>query len=144
MTESTFSSSTVCPILSMFGEVRRVENRIGKGTPDIVCCIRRDKNSPAVTAWIETKHAYEWPKRADTPLRFNHFEIEQVRWAEAWDRVDGRYGLLCQVEHDYLLFGADMAQRVHDGMIKADLLSAAVVRGYRSFPTSGVVKWLTR
>lgn len=146
MTESLFWSSTVRPKLGMFGILRRMENRVGEGTPDVCYCIRRHKTGqvPAASGWMELKHLYEWPKGDKTLVRWNHFTLEQVNWIEEWHEGGGRACVLAQVERDYMLFPPWTVRRVQAGAPKDEMISLADVYSRGTFPTANIIRWLTR
>lgn len=123
--------------------IERIENRLGKGMPDVVACLRLSSNDPPVSSFIELKHAEEWPKRASTPLHFNHFGEEQVLWLEAWHRAGGLCCVLAQVEREYLLIGPWHASEIAAGMTREAMIRAALVYSRKVFPTGQILKCLT-
>ena len=145
MTEAVFWSGTVRPKLGRFGTLRRIENRIGEGTPDVAFCIRRYRKGhlPAASGWIETKHSYEWPIRETATLKFNHFTIEQVLWMEDWIGAGGRCFVLAQVARDYMLVPAKNARKIQAGATRREFITISDVYATGTFPTAEIVRCLT-
>jgi hypothetical protein len=100
---------------------QRVENRAGAGTPDVYYCVLGGMG------WLELKHLDAWPARASTPVRIEHFTMEQKAWLINHAREGGRAFLLLRVDHQYLLFHGKDVLPVGDTLTRADLevLSAA-------------------
>lgn len=144
MTESLFYNSIVRPRLGRFGILRRIENRIGEGTPDVLYTLRRRAALPAATGFIELKKAEHWPTGKGTPLRFNHFSVGQVAWMEEWASHGGRVCVLAQVEDDYLLVPPEGLRRAQAGVPRTEFVGMCAVVGRGVFPTAEVVRWLTR
>lgn len=105
--------STVHDGLSRYGYLKRVENAIDTGTPDVAYCLRPSPVRPAVSGWLELKHADAWPARSDTPLALAHLTLEQVLFVEGWRAAGGRAHVLLQVARDYLLLRASTVRRLY-------------------------------
>ena len=72
---------------------RRVENMIGKGTPDIALA----------RCHIETKSKDEWPKRPATPLRLPHWSTDQGLWQFQHHQAGGWGFVVLKVARDWML-----------------------------------------
>lgn len=81
-----------------------IENRVGVlGTPDV----------NYVEGWIELKWIRSWPVRPDTPVKIDHFTIQQRRWLNRRWNAGGNAWLLLQVQREWLLFsGRDAADYI--------------------------------
>lgn len=140
--ETDFWNRTVRPALSSFGVLHRIENLIELGTPDVTYCLRRDKNSRAISGWIETKFSHGWPARQNTVFKFKHFTMEQAEWLEEWGRF-GKACLLVQVGDDFLLVPPQHCKEIQKGVTQTRFGELASVRSSRAFPTGRVLLWLT-
>lgn len=84
----------------------RIENRLEAGTPDVNGSWRgRD-------FWWELKHVDFWPKRASTPLRIEHYTVDQRKWLRRRGMAGGAAGLMLQVDREYMVFNWFYAQVV--------------------------------
>lgn len=141
MTETDFYRNIVYKQLSSFGMLWRVENALNLGTADVAYCLKfKDEIG---SGWLETKKSREWPKRFETPLRFNHYTLDQVIFAERWNRAGGRACMLAQVENDFLIVPAWNMRKIFKGVNKTTFISLSVVHGQGVFPTGRILKWLT-
>jgi hypothetical protein len=143
MTESLFWSSLVRPKLISFGKLKRIEDLIEKGTPDVVYCLSW-LNEPAKMGWIELKKLRAWPGRSTTIVKLPHFTFDQVAFLESWGRKGAATFLLAQVGSDFLLFRWDVVREVQTGLCKVDLLDRACVYGINNFPTRDILRCLTK
>jgi len=84
----------------------RLENAVDEGTPDVNGCF--DSNE----VWIELKALHEWPKRASTPVRLNHFKDCQRQWLVNRWLSGGNAWLFVRVAREYFLFSAPVALKV--------------------------------
>lgn len=84
----------------------RIENQVGIGTPDLNLCYQ------GAEAWVELKRLDAFPKRAATPVRINHFTVEQKLWLRRRGEAGGRAWLFVQVGQEYFLFDWGEAQCV--------------------------------
>lgn len=136
MTESNFWGR-VCDHLKPYGELERIENLVGSGTPDVNYCLRGREG------WIELKWLPRWPKRESTIVRFPKLKLTQVLWLERRRRAEGRAFLLAQVERDVLLLDGRDARLVYDGLDRNGLQRAALVVASGTFPTQEILRCLT-
>jgi hypothetical protein len=99
-------------------DARPVENPVDPGFPDV----------EYIGGLLELKEVDEWPARADTILRIEHYTQEQRIWHERRAHHGGRIHVLLQVGREYLLFkGAVAAQ--HLGRVpRATLYDLACMR----------------
>ena len=80
--------STVRQALSPFGMMVRVENKLGKGTPDLAYCLRR------VSGWLELKHD------------LSSLTLDQVMFAEGWAAAGGLAFMLWRRPGGWAIFNA--------------------------------------
>ena len=95
--------------VAVHGYWERVENLVGTGTPDVHYCI------DGYAGWIELKEIEDWPVRAKTIVRIDHFTLEQRYWLrEYYDRGGGNAWLLVRVRaaREYFLFRPDSADAI--------------------------------
>ncbi len=98
-------------------DAKRVENRVGMGTPDV----------NYIHGWIELKQQDKWPKRASTVVRLHHdLTKEQRIWINRRDKLGGIVYVLLQVDRDYLLFRGSEAASILGQATQAELRKAAL------------------
>lgn len=98
-----------------------VENPCRPGTPDV----------NYIEGWIELKWLADWPKRATTTVRIEHFTPQQrVHLARRWEMGGNAY-LLLQVAQDWLLFTGDIAARIVGRATRSELEAAAKAQWVR-------------
>ena len=101
-----------------------VENSALPGTPDVTY----------ISGWAECKYAVDWPKKEETPLRFEHFTPQQRAWLTEHWMLGGECWLCVQVSktRDWLLFDGKTAARHvgRDGANKERLFELAVFTGH--------------
>ena len=98
-----------------------VENPCRPGTPDV----------NYMEGWMELKHKYEWPKRAATTVRLDHFTPQQrLCLMKRW-HAGGNSFLLLQVGDDWLLFDGDVAAEKVGRVNKEELYIIAKVTWFR-------------
>jgi len=142
--EGKFRDKEILPMLRSFGYAIRIENSIGSDLGDLIYCIRREKLGPGFGGWIEIKHAYRWPVREKTVLRFKHFTIGQANWLSDWYTPGSKTSLLAKVGCDYFLLPGTSALRLHNGMTRSQIMDGAAVTGINNvFPAGRIVRWLT-
>ncbi len=106
-----------------------VENPACPGCPDV----------QHVFGWLELKFREEWPKRAETTVRIEHFSPQQRCWllrrylaCEKRNTVHGQAFLLLYIAEtrEHLLFDAMTAARrvAKDGATREKLYEWAVLR----------------
>jgi hypothetical protein len=86
---------------------QRVENAVGPGTPDVYYTM----NNGAM-GWIENKHAHTWPKRKTTPLKLDHFTIQQRKWIERHGKAGATVYVLLQVRSEYFLLDYEESRNI--------------------------------
>jgi hypothetical protein len=97
--------------------MKPIENSVGIGTPD-VCYI---------DGWLELKILAEWPKRADTVVKFKRYTKEQKLWLRTHWELGGRSFLVLKVGQEWLVWaGADAA--VCGSVTRSELESVALLR----------------
>lgn len=136
MSETDFWNKTVRPAFAPYGDLVRIENRVGSGTPDVNYCLLR------VEGWIELKKTY-WPKKDNTKLLLPHFTDKQLRWHERRHKAGGRTSLLAQISHDYFLLPPWHLAEVFEGMVKQRYIECAVVHEFAKFPKAPLLRFLT-
>lgn len=120
--------------MSCFGELRRIENRVDLGTPDVVYCLQ------SYCGFLELKELDVWPKRW---LTIDCLTKEQVLWLRAWERAGGTAHLLVQVERSYLLFDPDAANLIYTRSLpSASAREVAKVYGEGCLPTRELLRFL--
>lgn len=132
MTEARMRQAVVAALKGR--DAVAVENPIRPGTPDV----------NYIEGWIELKQIPAWPKRADTPVRIDHFTPQQRVWLHRRCLRGGRAHVLLLVGNkEWLLFqGEDAAN--HLGKIpKKQLLSLAIAVHLGSLDRDWLLKHLT-
>ncbi|MCK9569066.1 hypothetical protein M0R72_09000 [Candidatus Pacearchaeota archaeon] len=96
-----------------------VENPAYPGTPDV----------NYVGGWVELKWIADWPKRAATPVKINHFTPQQRVWAIRRSMAD-RHGiwLMLQVGKtgEWLLFKGEDVGEIGKTLTRDELYDLAV------------------
>lgn len=121
-----------------YGKLERVENSIRKGTGDVSYVLMGHEG------WFELKFRRTWPKREDTPIRLEHFTMEQLLWAEGRYLAGGRAGLLVQVAREYFFFHPTQMRAIFNGVNKRTFTEMAAVHWKGTFPTTMIVKYCMR
>jgi len=131
--------------LSPFGKLKRVENRVDLGFPDVVYNLALRK-SPPVTGFLELKYEHAWPTRRDTPVRIESLKLEQVRWMEDWvDEGRGHGWFLLQIERDYMLLRPSvMLALYHQMHCKQSLVVEADLGWSGEWPLARILGVLTQ
>lgn len=78
-------------IFARDGDLKRIENRLDKGTPDVSACLWGKEG------WIELKFLRAPPVRPETPVRIDHWTADQVKWLGDRYRAGGRVMILLMV-----------------------------------------------
>jgi len=100
MTSEKQMRGNVVKILRKAGrDARPVENPVDPGFPDV----------EYIGGLVELKAVDEWPKRAETELKLEHYTQEQRIWHERRAHFGGRIHVLLQVDREYLLFTGPVA-----------------------------------
>lgn len=136
--------ATARKFLNPFGLYQRIESpTTGNGIADAFVSLTDTRTGRKGGAWIEYKHAKEWPKRARTPVRFASYTMDQVLWLEACHRNGQRCCIVAQVEDDYALFPPAHIRAVYNGITQGDMSAMAAVFARGTFPAGRILKWLT-
>lgn len=144
MSETEFWQNIVRPQLQSFGELERIENAIKLGTPDVAYALKLQRSDEvAAQGWAELKYLREWPKRYETIVKFKHYTLDQVNFAERWHRCGARACMLAQIENDFMIVPAWNMRKIFNGVNKATFISLAEVHGHKVFPTGRILRWLT-
>lgn len=93
-----------------------VENLQKPGTPDI----------NYVEGWLELKYLPDWPKRAETTVKFPKFYPQQRVWLVKRTLGNGNCFVFVQIRFTYLLFQGGFAAQHFDRMTKAEMLRSAL------------------
>jgi hypothetical protein len=118
--ERGFWSGRVRPRLLAAGlDPVRVENGLGRGTPDV----------NIVTGWVELKYRAAWPKRAWTPVVFPKYESHQAAWLTRRWAAGGGAWLLGGVRDLAFLWVASDALAVYRGLSRGEFEGLAVAQG---------------
>lgn len=88
-------------------ETQRVENMVGPGTPDVYYTMNN-----GTMGWLENKHAHEWPKRASTVMKLDHFTPQQRSFLRRHGSKKANVFVLLQVGRDYFLLDHKEAQNI--------------------------------
>lgn len=128
---------TVKRELGPYGRLKRIENRVDTGMPDVLYCFA------GVTGFLELKEEESWPSRATTPVTVKCLTNEQVEWHKWWKSGGGKVHTLLQVSKDYLLLTPDDTKRLYQKEFPKDaLINAAIVFGSRRLPTRALLRCL--
>lgn len=136
--------------LAPFGILKRVENPLDPGMPDVAYCLRGKPVSPTISGWLELKHVHEWPARPTTTLCIESLTKEQVDWATWWALAGGRVSALLQVGSHILLLDHHALGRIFareatkDWLLGHAPLDQVPLAVTGRFPTKEVLQWLTR
>jgi hypothetical protein len=84
-------------------EATRHEDKLSPGIADVSFVIHGEHG------WMELKHL-QWPKRANTIVRCEHYTAEQRNFLKGKGRAGGNTWLFCQIGRDHLLFDWQRAQ----------------------------------
>lgn len=128
--------------LKPFGRMERVENRVGKGTPDVCFALRLPSTQLVGVGWLELKQLDRWSVHERTPIIFRSLTLEQVCWHEDWCRAGGRSFFLLQVQKTYLLVSGRQGRIVYEGAAQSFLRGIALVVGEKVFPTREMLQCL--
>lgn len=79
-----------------------IENMLAAGTPDV----------SLATGWVELKWLREWPARASTIVRLDHYTEEQRQWLlDHWQAGGGAW-LVLKCRQEWFCWDAQAAQMV--------------------------------
>ena len=71
-----------------------IENGVGVGTPDVNCS----------WGWLELKQVEDWPARPETPVRIEHFTMQQKVFHRLRRRAGGNSCVLIHIKGEWFLF----------------------------------------
>lgn len=129
--------------LQPYGIVKRLEDRLTSGTPDVLYCLRAGPGAPAATGWIELKRLVSWPVRSTTIVRIPAHSGLQASFLLSWQQAGGRGWMLLQIARDYLLLDPAAAIKLTAGQCTAaSLVASAAVHEQGSFPALKILKRL--
>lgn len=86
-------------------EAQRHEDKLTSGIPDVSYSMSRH-------GWIELKYLSTKPKRAESPLKIDHYTVDQRNWLTRHGSRAGLCFLLLQVEKTYMLFDWTKAMEI--------------------------------
>lgn len=141
MTESDFWTDHVS-VLKNFGKLKRLEDLLDKGTPDVVYCLRWLHELPR-SGWIELKKLPRWPGER-TDVRLPHYSVAQAEFLESWGKSGSGAFLLAQIGSEFLLFPWAHAKEIQRGVTRAIMRGMVVAYGSGEFPTRDILRCLTR
>ena len=89
--------------------LQRHEDECSQGIPDIsYTMIVKNKSTglylDARSGWVELKYTSEYPKRDSTPIRLEHFTLEQKDWLRSRGALGCQCCVLWQINKDYYVF----------------------------------------
>lgn len=129
--------------LSPFGKVKRLEDSLEAGTPDVIYTLANMRDRRRVMGWVELKQLPAWPVRDSTPVRINHLTLEQVIFAEEWE--PHVYMLLGVGREDFALLAPGTVRAIYERRLTSEgvfMESEVFSRG--KFPTGEILRCLTR
>lgn len=131
--------------LKPFGRLKRIENLLEEGTPDVSYTLRRKPVLPASSGWCELKFLPYYPKRPQTLVRIDHLTLDQVNWLNAEADAGGRAWLLLHAAPYYLMLTPAQARRVYKVQYRADELLADTwtAENDNEFPLKRILTCLT-
>lgn len=122
----------------LWGAPQRHEDSITAGIADVsFACGGRHH-------WMELKYLDEWPKRATTVVRVEHFTNEQRSWLRAKGEAAGDTWMLLQVEDELLLFDWQAAVERVGHATREELISIAAWTGGRKADYQTLAETLAR
>jgi hypothetical protein len=109
-----------------YGILKRIENILEDGTPDVAYTLR------GVDGWLELKDLDAWPAREGTVVRLDHYTAAQRLWHRQWRGVGGRCHVLARVRGHGVEYGDDLdilRVRTDDELFLFDADESAVALG---------------
>jgi hypothetical protein len=128
---------TLRDLIGKEGHVKRCENYVGPGTPDVNYCIR------GVERWIELKEVDGWPKRLDTKFDIEHFTSDQRIWHRRRWAAGGISYVFVQIGRDYFLFSGLWAAKYIGTMDSLHTANGALAVWRGSMNKTELLGWLT-
>ncbi len=124
---------TLRPLLAGLDPQRIESPSTGQGIPDV----------NLAQCWVELKYLPDWPKRATTLVRHQHWTTDQINWHRARRLAGGRSYLLLKVgKNDWLLFDGLMAAEHFGHLCRADLHRITIARWTRTPTRDELRTWL--
>jgi hypothetical protein len=120
--------------------MQRIENRVGKDTPDVYATFY------GWQGWIELKVLPAWPRKASTPVRLAHWTAGQRAWARRFGSYGGAVALLVEIEESetLVLFRARDVEKTIDEWTQTQWLRNALWSGQRNATGEHVLDALRR
>lgn len=113
----------------------RVENHIIPGMPDV----------NYVDGWLELKYLAEWPKKADTIVRLEHFTSQQRVWIMKRAEAGGLVFVILKVgQREWLLFDGRVAVRLLGNVIRERLYKVCRARWERKPTSEEILLWIRK
>lgn len=106
----------------------RIESRVGRDVPDLFVA------HAGWQGWVEMKVLPDWPKRATTGVRLDHWTSGQRYWSQRHQSSGGRVALLVEIAavREILVFrAADVATKI-DTWTRQEWCNRAVWAGDRN------------
>jgi hypothetical protein len=129
--------------LGPFGLIKRVENPIDPGTPDMAYVLRAGIRGAVQSGWLELK-VTDWPARPTTALCIESLTKEQVLWQKAWVAARGRAWTLLRVRRSYLLLDPGLLESIFYRTASAAAVQAlATVYNTTELPVGAMLRALT-
>lgn len=138
MSEYGYRSQVIKVLKRMRTDPQAVENATNPGCPDVEC----------LRGWIELKYAPAWPKRADTPVRIDHYTQQQRNFLRRrWNAGGGawllfRVGSRGKVEN--ILFDGLTAHEFVGRVPRAELIERALLHSYGKLAIADLDETLRR
>lgn len=111
-----------------------VENPVQPGTPDV----------NYIEGWMELKWLRQWPKGADTPVRFDHYSPQQRIWAIKRRKVGGQAWFLLQCRREWILLDAAVAAMRVNLTTREELIELASWYSSNGMEAEGLISCLSR
>ena len=123
--------------LSPYGELERVENAVGDGTPDVNYCLLMGR----AVGWLELKFEPRWT--SGEYLILSTLRYGQVAWQERWSAKGGRVYTLAKIGSAFLLIAPALLRLIYERTVTPDAaIAGAIVYSPNKFPTKELLKAL--
>lgn len=131
------------PKLVRYGDLERVENIVGYGTPDVNYCLTY--RGVTGEGWIELKELEKWPARDTDVFRVDHYTQQQRLWhMKRWTRGGGVFVVLrIKKTSEILVIPGLAASRSLGKVSRVELLPLAANSVGAAFPSPLQLEWLT-
>lgn len=110
-----------------------IENSVGPGTPDV----------NYVGGWVELKWLRDWPARADTPVRLEHYTQQQKIWGMKRWMYGGASYLLLSCKGEWLVFDGVTAAK-HVGQVPYARLRELCIGYWSPMDAKGMLEFFKR